>query len=610
MKGYPNNGVHDIAANATNHDATRSATERITMMKIFMLVRGILIGLLFSAGLAFADDSDLDTTIYIAWYEGGGPGTDFCAEFIFDVGGNGILAARLRTPLNVWHDLVPLVPDDWWYEEWGFNAKEPTYAELDANFPAGEYLVEITKAEGVSTATVEVPASLEWPNATPEILAPLNGADNVAWPDATLQWAAVAAPNFDRIKVEIWDEDDEYDVEVSFDDTTMTEFQMTDFEPGTTYEVLLEFKCKVQGETDNGISYEVVRSRWTGSSFATLAWQSRILIGWFELHDDGDGENYEGQFKCEVKEMGVQSVRMRVPSSIWHDLDNDNISCQNWEFKASATTYAELDAQFPSGEYRIEITTVDGVFTEIVHVPHSLERPSQPDILSPLNGDTDIAWPEIPLQWAAVPEPKYNLIGVIIEGENDEYEVEKHFIDSTMTVFLMTELEPSNHYEALVAFSNLLEGQTDEGRQTEIVRARFTKVDFATGAQPQPEMQDRINWYQNQGFELLPSETWSKAENKDRFSKGLTLRQEHVAETDPTNPDSVFRILELDLSGGMFIHCEPSSAQRVYTLQYRGSLTEGDWLDVPEQTRVSGGTPLEGISHEGSVFYRVLVELP
>ncbi len=103
-------------------------------------------------------------------------------------------------------------------------------------------------------------------------------------------------------------EDDEYDVERYFDDNTMTEFQMTDLESGTTYEILLEFVCRVQGETDEGISYKVVRSRWAGFSFTTLGWQSRILISWFELNDDGDGENYEGQFKCEVKEMGVQSA--------------------------------------------------------------------------------------------------------------------------------------------------------------------------------------------------------------------------------------------------------------------------------------------------------------
>ncbi len=331
--------------------------------------------------------------------------------------------------------------------------------------------------------------------------------------------------------------------------------------------------------------------------------EPRILLGWFE-------DGYENGFACEVEGPGVMGARVRTPSNEWHNLATDSWFCEEWEFEVSESSYSELIDRFPAGEYLVEITTAEGTSTKTLMVPESLERPNaHPEIISPQNGATGIEWPEIPLKWAAAPSPNFNLIALEIE-DDEEYEVEEYFGDNTMTEFLMKELEPETTYEGYVAFANMDESQTADGWMIELVRARFADFEFATGEQPSQDMQDRLDWYATKSFTLQGNETWSKAENKDRFGKGLTLRQEHLADTDPNDPESLFRIIEIDVSESVSIICDPSSLQRVYTLQYCTSLTEGDWIDVPGQTQVTGGVSLQGMAYEETIFYRVIVELP
>jgi hypothetical protein len=211
--------------------------------------------------------------------------------FEFGVGGRGILAARLQTPPGVWHALSP----GWWREELGFDANEPTVVDLDIRFPAGEYLLEITRASGVSTSIVNIAQSLAWPNQMPTIVNPQDGALNVPFPGASLQWNAAASPNFSLIAVEVDGLDCMFESEDRFADNTLDDYLMTGLEPNRHYEVSLGFGNRLQGTTADGIAFDVYRAQFLESRFTTLppaiAWDNGftdIGSGWRRLAGFGD----------------------------------------------------------------------------------------------------------------------------------------------------------------------------------------------------------------------------------------------------------------------------------------------------------------------------------
>jgi len=88
--------------------------------------------------------------------------------------------------------------------------------------------------------------------------------------------------------------------------------------------------------------------------------------------------------------------------------------------------------------------------------------------------------------------------------------------------------------------------------------------------------------------------------------------QEWLADTDPTDADSQFRIVAIDPGPPVVVYLATSS-NRVYTLRACTALGVGDWSDVPGQTnlRGSGGTDaLRDTSATPQRFYRVEVKLP
>ncbi len=337
-------------------------------------------------------------------------------------------------------------------------------------------------------------------------------------------------------------------------------------------------------------------------------------IAW---HDAlGDGPEHINVFLVEVEGAGILSARFRSPGEVWHELAA-NWWGDVWEFEDGEPTYADLATRFSAGGYRLELTTPEGVLTTDIDVPESLARPGEtPRILEPLDGATGLPWPEVWLRWAAVAEPDFGIIAVQVRDEDDDHEVEQLYEDTGLTGHLLTELEPDTVYEAEVGFGNRIEGETPEGVPYELVRARWAFVTFATGTQPSAEMQARIDWYLDREVPLAPGDSWSRAENRDRFGKRMTLRQEFVADTDPNDPSSVFRTLGLEHSPGrVTVRFEPSSSLRLYTLQFAGDLRSGGWSEVPGAVQVAGGAA-EGALEDGTAerpdrgCYRVLVEVP
>jgi hypothetical protein len=121
-----------------------------------------------------------------------------------------------------------------------------------------------------------------------------------------------------------------------------------------------------------------------------------------------------------------------------------------------------------------------------------------------------------------------------------------------------------------------------------------------------------IAWYAQYGIAPGGDETWADVDLRDPHGKNMSLRDEFVALTNPTNPISLFEIIEIGLGPPCLVYFNPSATNRVYTLQYRPCLTDNTWTNIPGQTRVPGGAqPLTnepGIDNAG--FYRVTVDLP
>jgi hypothetical protein len=89
--------------------------------------------------------------------------------------------------------------------------------------------------------------------------------------------------------------------------------------------------------------------------------------------------------------------------------------------------------------------------------------------------------------------------------------------------------------------------------------------------------------------------------------------QEYIADTDPTNRLSSFRICATSNLPPNRAVCFFSSAERAYTLLYRTNLTSGGWTNDPAQSNIGGnGKVMTFIdpSSRTTRFYRVRVQLP
>ena len=94
---------------------------------------------------------------------------------------------------------------------------------------------------------------------------------------------------------------------------------------------------------------------------------------------------------------------------------------------------------------------------------------------------------------------------------------------------------------------------------------------------------------------------------------GVSNFNEYVADTNPTNALSYFKIQSVTNAGGIKVYYQ-SSASRKYSLFYATSLTAGAWNPVSTQTNLagSGGVDFLGDTNTASSqrFYRIGVALP
>jgi PKD repeat protein len=94
---------------------------------------------------------------------------------------------------------------------------------------------------------------------------------------------------------------------------------------------------------------------------------------------------------------------------------------------------------------------------------------------------------------------------------------------------------------------------------------------------------------------------------------GADNYHEYLADTDPTNALSFFRILSISNTPTVSVTFL-SSANRTYTLFFTTNLASGVWSNVPSQTDIPGTGQVEALADPspggGSRFYRVGVRVP
>ena len=98
----------------------------------------------------------------------------------------------------------------------------------------------------------------------------------------------------------------------------------------------------------------------------------------------------------------------------------------------------------------------------------------------------------------------------------------------------------------------------------------------------------------------------------DSDGDGASNGAEYLADTDPTNRASCFRVAAFT-NGPPWRVCVPSSARRRYALQWAPDLFGDAWSDVPGETNLPGNDrllPLDAPDGATARFYRVTVRMP
>lgn len=115
-------------------------------------------------------------------------------------------------------------------------------------------------------------------------------------------------------------------------------------------------------------------------------------------------------------------------------------------------------------------------------------------------------------------------------------------------------------------------------------------------------------------FDLQPDagDVWDDVDGYDSDGDGMLNGEEYVAGTDPTNPESVFKITASGFTGnGMPMIAwlgGTSGATPPYIIQRCADLSGSNWIDEAECARIAGTNSWEGTEnpHASSRFYRVL----
>ena len=123
-----------------------------------------------------------------------------------------------------------------------------------------------------------------------------------------------------------------------------------------------------------------------------------------------------------------------------------------------------------------------------------------------------------------------------------------------------------------------------------------------------------INWYGHYGYAPGDGESWTDLDARPPDGKPTTLLEEYIADTDPTDPTSLLRVIQVQPGPPFTVRFQPGSVNRTYTLQgTTDPRLSGDWADVPHvdpKPGDGGETELSDPVPAAGMLYRLKVGLP
>jgi hypothetical protein len=115
-------------------------------------------------------------------------------------------------------------------------------------------------------------------------------------------------------------------------------------------------------------------------------------------------------------------------------------------------------------------------------------------------------------------------------------------------------------------------------------------------------------------YSLVTNANYTAAELTDVDKDGYTAWQEYVADTDPTNAASRFRIVAVSNLPPWRVYFEGSSTGRQYTIHWTTNLVSAAWTNDPGQPPVWGHGGVDALTDTNTSakarFYRLEVTLP
>jgi len=116
-------------------------------------------------------------------------------------------------------------------------------------------------------------------------------------------------------------------------------------------------------------------------------------------------------------------------------------------------------------------------------------------------------------------------------------------------------------------------------------------------------------WEQLYGLDPSDPSDAGTDDDEDTF----VSREEHIADTDPTDSNSFFRVTGMEHNSPVVIYFE-SSTNRLYVMQGAAVLADGLWADIPGAGPVPGAGGADSMTDTNEPprgpFYRMKVQLP